>query len=70
MTNQRATEKITGFIDPPGAFDPRSAWEAFLVEMKELPPAPDVAAAIAQAEEWLEANPGDDEEDDFGDLED
>jgi hypothetical protein len=63
-------DAVTGFIDPPSPFAPRSEWEAFLVELKALPEAPDVTAAITEAEAWLQDNPETAEEDDFGDLED
>ena len=44
----------TMIIDPPvSAYSPPAAIEAWLDELREMEPAPEVQDAIRQAEEWL-----------------
>lgn len=74
----------TGFIDPPGEFADVEEWHAFLVELEQLTPSPEVDAQIAAAKAHLQVGrrvsdltdrdfadmvDEDDDDDDFSDLE-
>lgn len=67
---------FVGFIDPPGAFSDAAEWLAFVVELEQMTPSPEVDAAIADARRHMRGRveqpptrDPEEEEDDFSDLE-